>query len=134
MTTILDFPKEDGGHDWAAYDKHQINAGEKCSECGAHILNLNIFGKEKVSGPQRCYDCKQFEKPEECSSETFIRCPECGYKIDVFAREYYEILSDNSHDVSCIDCDHEFEVQTSVSYTFTSPEMIQPQKSPTDES
>ncbi len=123
MTSINDFKNDDGNVDWSAYKEAQVKAGQICMDCGSYI----IFNK---TGPAKCYDCKQLEEPGECSSDAFIRCPDCGHKEKVFDGDHYEILSDDTHDVSCQECDHDFEITTSVSYTFSSPEMIAQKENP----
>jgi DNA-directed RNA polymerase subunit RPC12/RpoP len=55
-----------------------------------------------------------------------IRCPKCGHQHDVWDCVLPgTICEEGEHDVMCEDCEHKFTIETSVSYSFESPEMIE---------
>ena len=118
MVAILDFEDKDGSVDWVAYKEAKINNGEECYECGAFL-----FDDKKYR--HRCYDCKSLtDDTGSVIHNSKIRCPKCRDTIDVDS-ELYEIYKDGLHEVTCWECDHNFDIETRVSYTFESPELLQ---------
>ena len=108
--------KSGSSWDWAAYNAAKVANGEKCTCCGAFMFNHH-------GSPQQCTDCNSMkDDTEELTHDTFIRCPKCGDHWSPQASEDYEVFGDGEHDVCCGNCDHDFEVSTMVSYSFTSPE------------
>lgn len=111
--------KVDGNIDWTAYRKAQTENGEICSKCRSHIT----FAKGHETA---CRDCDKLENDDgEVWSDNYIRCPKCSVTWQPYEREHYELLEDGSHDVTCQNCDHDFTVSTSISWTFNSPPKIQ---------
>ena len=116
MISIKNYTKEDGTVDWKAFKTAQIEAGEICLKCGAFILF-------DAGYPQLCIACQKFEKDDEVRHEIFVRCPYCRDTFDPTDSDYYELLSDGEHIVSCPDCEKEYEISTAISWLFTSPPM-----------
>lgn len=48
----------------------------------------------------------------------------CGGDWNVFETDDYDLYSEGEHEVTCIDCNHEFEVSTTISYNFQSPKRL----------
>ena len=109
--------REDGTYDWAAYGAMERATGGACMECNRFILF-------KSGKPTTCSDCRAMvEDDDVVTHDGRIRCPACGRVEEVdFEHEIYE---EGSHDVSCGECDHDYEVQTVVSYSFESPERLE---------
>ena len=119
MISILDYKTSDGKVDWNEYRTAKIGAGERCYQCGASIQ----FGSGFRS---LCSACQLLVSNDGgVSHEQYIRCPKCSKTWDPYQHENYDLLEDGPHDVTCPRCDHEFEVETDVTYSFTSPGMIQ---------
>ena len=114
---IDDFNK-DGKVDWTAYHKARERNGDICTECGAHIL----WGK---GIPSKCNECNSISTDNgEVDHESRVRCPKCRYIWNPYDFEQYKLYEDGTHDASCPECSHDFEVTTYVSYTFSSPEVL----------
>jgi len=114
---INDFDNPDGSTDWNAYRKAKKTNGEECTECGRYIL----FGK---GYPDQCSDCKEAKEGRgDLDHDRLVRCPKCRNMWDPWDAEDYDLFNDGTHDVCCTECDHEFEVETQVSYSFRSPAM-----------
>lgn len=126
MPNLEECKKPDGSYDWTKYNALQEQErdvrkakGELCREKGC-----NRFIMWSKGYPQTCSDCEALDAPEELHHPTDIRCPKCGYHWDIWDGEYYEIANEGEHEVECPECDHKFEVSTSVSYSFKSPERL----------
>jgi uncharacterized C2H2 Zn-finger protein len=131
MISMDDFKKEDGNIDWKAYREAQINAGEKCYRCEQYIPSY--FGTPK---PYRhlCNDCEELDtNHDEVNHDNLIRCPKCKHTFSIQDIEAWECYEDGEHDLNCPECEHEFRIETSVSYSFTSPELIPEPPEPEDE-
>ncbi len=136
MSTLDDFRKQDGQIDWDAYRQAEINEGKKCYKCGAYIMlsGISFFGRpERIAGPSLCMSCRSLPNKEEITHESFIRCPKCGHSWNPRDNENYEIYEDGDHNVCCPECDHDFEIFTSVTFTFRSPELISEQEEKDEE-
>lgn len=127
MISFADFKKEDGSVDWPRYQearavehKAEIDAGKYCYKCDRYIL----FPK---GHRERCPACVALADPAECDHPKFVRCPKCGRSFEPAALDSYELYEAGEHKVTCGDCDHQFEVSTRVSYTFTSPAKLAPE-------
>lgn len=117
ITRIDDFDK-DGKINWTEYHKAQLQNGDICTECGAYI----VWSK---GVPSKCSMCRGLlDEKGEVNHEKRVRCPKCGYTWDPRKSEDYQLFENGTHNVSCCECDHDFEVTTDVSYTFTSPERL----------
>lgn len=55
----------------------------------------------------------------------YFRCPSCTGQFDPSDTETYILFHDGEHTIQCPDCNYEFDVITSVSYTFESPALIE---------
>ena len=115
----MDSFKVDGKIDWEAYRKAQIEAGEICYQCGS--LDNLIFspGYKKL-----CHQCESISKSRELSHDKMVRCPACGHSWKVGDNDDYDLYEDGEHEVSCSNCNHDFQVTTHVSYRFESPERV----------
>jgi hypothetical protein len=117
VTSIDDF-KKDGKVDWDAYHRAEVANGERCRTCGGFIL----FGN---GSPRECRDCQDIaDSSDEVSHNDRVRCPKCRHVMNVSDSELWDLYEEGDHDITCRSCDHDFEVNTSVSYTFNSPELI----------
>jgi len=123
ITSLESFKLANGNYDWTAYRAAQKANGEICTDCGAYT----VWGK---GHPDRCGDCKRLEEPGETTHHSLIRCPKCGHQMEIGSCELGELYEDGSHDVSCQNCDHDFEVSTQISFSFTSPARIPEEKKP----
>jgi len=117
MTSLDDFRKEDGHIDWDAYKKEEINNGERCFNCD----NFIGFGR----GEKRmCYSCSNISKKDSLDHSHLIRCPKCKNTWDINDGDDYDFFSEGEHSTSCPECNFQFEIITSVEYTFESPELL----------
>lgn len=111
----------DGQTDWNKWNelrekerKEKKDKGEICHQCGRFILFAKGY-------PQTCDDCKAVDRPAELDHPSEVRCPKCGYHWRVGDGDDYDLYEDGTHEVSCPDCNFDFEVETSVTYSFRSP-------------
>ena len=118
--SFKDFENERGDVNWAAYEKAQVANGDKCSVCGAHIM----WGGKGHS--ERCHQCKSMQDDgSELDHDNLLRCPRCGHSWNPgHDDDEWAVYSDDTHDVCCSKCDYDFEITTTVSYSFTSPARI----------
>jgi len=125
MAKISDFQDIDGKIDWAGYREAEIASGNRCYECDAYILNINLFGK-KTEGRQKCHSCKCLENDlnESVYHESLVRCPHCRVTQLCPGDDNYELYADGPHDFWCNECDETFEVITHVKYEFESPKVV----------
>lgn len=94
-----------------------VASGERCSRCGGWIFCVKPPGH-----PRECIDCYAIaNSSDEVSSSKYIRCPKCGGSWDPYEAEQYDVFNEDVHAVSCVECDHGFEVTTTVTYSFESP-------------
>jgi len=121
MPNIDSFKKPDGSIDMKAYNEAAAkerelkkDKGEICYVCGRWIFTGKGY-------PQECDDCKAIKKDEELHSNEKVRCPDCGRAWRVGDGDYYELYNEGTHDVTCPECDADFEVRTWVQHTFVSP-------------
>ena len=82
-----------------------------------------------------CYDCLRkkhlediresiIEGEPDTFSDEYIVCPYCGAAIsDEDLIDYPELYEDGEHEISCIECDKKFKVDTSVSYSWETHKM-----------
>lgn len=122
MVRMEDYRGTDGHIDWTALRKAEIAAGEKCPRCGTYMSNLwEVRNYEHL-----CSQCSSLDdNKEEISHDSIIRCPNCKESWDVGEGEDYQCYEDGEHDVCCSSCGHDFIVSTSVSYSFTSPALVE---------
>jgi hypothetical protein len=120
MIDMDSFKGADGRYDWDAYHRAQVDAGEECRTCGHFI----VWGKGYAS---QCSDCESIQTDDgEVSHDSRIRCPKCRDTSPIDDR--YRLYEEGTHDVSCNECGHDYEVTTYVSRSFKSPKMIETAK------
>jgi len=116
MININNFNK-DGKIDFHTYHQAQIENGERCYECNNYL----VYGPNNYR--QLCHECKNMDSNEEVDHSKMVRCPYCKCKIDVHENELYNLYEEGEHEINCMRCNGTFEVSTSVSYSFKSPEL-----------
>lgn len=107
---------------WERFRREQresIEKGEICSSCHRYVAIVFPPGH-----PQKCVFCKRLENPESTQHEKYIRCPNCKFHWDPYESENYAVLQDGCHEVYCGECDHKFEIVTSVIHTFHNPKCL----------
>jgi hypothetical protein len=115
LTSLTDFKKPDGNVDWKAYDAAQVANGEKCYRCGGIA---SLFGRGHRS---LCGQCEELDSDRsEVLHDSLVRCPHCRHAWNVYEGDNYALLKEDTHQVTCPECEREFEVETRVSYSFTS--------------
>ena len=103
-----------GAVDWDAYHKAQLEAGEVCRECGTYIT----FSKGK---PSLCVSCNMLHQDRgQVSHEKRVRCPHCAH---MFAPDEGDngVYDEGEHSLDCPNCGGDFDIETHVSYCFSSP-------------
>jgi len=112
-----DFREKDGNLNHKAYRAAMIANGEYCQNCDRYL----VFPKGVKT---TCPECREIATSnEEVTSDRVIRCPRCRRTWEPPDQEDYEVMQDGEHPVSCSECGEDFDVSTSVSFTFTSPAM-----------
>lgn len=111
----------DGKTDMRSYNAAQLANGDRCSECGVYIM----FPK---GHRDKCRSCEKARTDDgELTHTEKIRCPKCRHMMnseDVAECTDYRLYNGNEDTkVTCLECDHEFEVVTHISYSFVSPAM-----------
>ena len=124
-----DYQDGEGFTDWTRYHAAQVAAGEACKQCGKLLLNLNLFGDPPLPGPKKCGACRHVsEDKDEVSHDDILRCPKCKYEWSSHDDDMWEdgIFQEGEHDITCRneDCGHEFQIETSITYTFRSPALL----------
>lgn len=115
-----DYRRSDGTHDWDALRLAEVENGWNCWQCGQGTLRGG-------HGRTRCTDCLLLDGAGEVMHPEFIRCPMCGgiwrpvFDAHVSSRP-------GSHGVTCLNCDHLFEVTTEIRRAFVSPAMARPNR------
>jgi hypothetical protein len=118
----IDNYRTDDGIDWKAYEAAEIAAGQICSRCKAGILYPLL--SEWSGGERLCGSCEKMDSEKgEVSHDTDLRCPKCGFLMNVNDYDLWEIgiWEDGEHEVSCVECECEFTVTTNMSHSFDSP-------------
>lgn len=124
---LEEYKRVDGTYNWdalhaaeAAYKRQRVADGTLCSRCGryANLLSSDVPGYERL-----CYDCKNLrDDADEVSSDNDVRCPECGHIQEAVADcDDSDRYAEGEHSVTCSECEHEYTIETQVSYSFTSP-------------
>lgn len=117
LVDMKEFMGESGMVDWGGLDAARIENGEKCYECGGLIL--------LPSGVRTlCRECCESQRSSAWESRNRVRCPRCGHvrrasefcSLDPFGEE-------SEHVVDCVECDHSFEIVSSVTVMYLSPTM-----------
>lgn len=116
----------DGSTDWKKYNELQAeelqarkDKGEVCQRKRCNRFILWAKGQ-----PQTCDDCKNLDKQDELHHPSDVRCPKCGYHWRIGEADDYERYGEGEHEVTCLECEFEFEITTWVSYTFVSPKRV----------
>lgn len=53
------------------------------------------------------------------------KCPHCGTEVNVGDNELWKLYEEGEHDISCPNCDLDFTVTTSVTYSFSTDDVEQ---------
>ena len=53
-----------------------------------------------------------------------VRCPKCRH-AEKYYDDNFEWCSEGPHDVTCGQCGHDYEISTTISFSFTSPAMLE---------
>ena len=123
MISISEFERGDGSIDWKAYKKAQVDEGTICRKCNEYIVSINLFG-HKITGSRLCGHCAALSEKEKLSHPVYIRCPKCENTWSPMDSYDHDVFSDGEHNVQCTECNHNFSISTSISFTFESPELI----------
>ena len=118
-TSFDDHLNAKGQIDFDSYHRAKKANGEDCMTCGQMV---SIWGGD--GHPKECHQCKSSTKDEEFRHDNRVRCPKCSHAYDPYEAEQYELLKEDGDEVYCPECDHLFYVSTTISYSFTSPELI----------
>jgi len=107
--------------EWEVNRQNEIDTGGRCRQCEALI----VFPK---GAPSLCPACKDMLSPDPVDHPRRIRCPRCRALMDPHAdpEDLADLFLEGVHEVVCQSCEHEFDVTTTVSYTFGSPEVLDP--------
>ncbi len=123
MANFKDFEDDKGKVDWTAYHKRRKDIGEECFECGRLI---HLDGIDAPGHPEKCRDCNDMSvDKEEVTHEDFIRCPACRNQMRIIGGNDFDCYDAGEHEIMCDECEFEFEITTDVTYTFTSPAMLE---------
>lgn len=119
-----DFKRPDGKIDWDAHRKASEEArrldvadGVFCRTCGSYLVLARGYSQE-------CAQCQRLSNPEEFTHNHFVRCPACGVKCvssDANSSGRDGLFGHGDHTVFCEECQHQYMVNTDVSFCFTSP-------------
>jgi len=125
---IADFTDADNKIRWSAYRQAQVDNGEYCYRCDGYVAALQGAGHQTL-----CFDCRNLDErhDEDVDHYDYIRCPSCGKqdKITAWDCDYSdEKYVEGSHEVFCSGCDYKYEIQTNVSYSYTSPPRLKEEK------
>jgi len=121
-TRMADFEDTEGQLDWKAYRAAQVANGETCYNCGDSIVWHN-------GARSMCSACQALlEDRSEVWHDDLVRCPKCGHTHDLRYGTSYNLFEDGEHSFMCEECEHDFEISTSVSYSFRSPARLEDEK------
>lgn len=117
-----DFRGADGQVDWSALNKARIENGEQCYRCSRGFM---IFAK---GHRELCQTCKRFDSNDgEVDHHEYIRCPKCKARQTIdYDSHGSEVYQEGDHEVMCNQCDYRFTIETTVSYSFESPALLDP--------
>jgi len=130
VVKLESFRKPDGKIDYEAHRKAQLAAGEVCFKCGDHIIKL--FGEDRLSsGPRMCASCHELATSAEAvSHDSQVRCPHCEHIFRVDAED--DVYTDGINEIFCPDCCEKFDIETHVSFSFTSPALAEKKEAKTE--
>jgi len=125
MVKMDDHRGKDGYIDWKSYHKAQEDNGEICYICKKYNSDNVVYGNLK--SPSMCYDCRQLRKSSgRVDHDNQVRCPKCSHVQSAISDDYGCVpvnFGDESLDVRCESCDHEYSVGVSFTIHLTSPEL-----------
>lgn len=123
MVDFDDYKDDKGNTDWTAYHKAKVKIGEECLKCGKLI---HLEGIDTPGHPEECRDCKELcTEDGEVTHNDFIRCPACRNQMRIMGGDDYDSYGEGEHEIMCDGCEFEFEITTEVTYTFTSPAILE---------
>lgn len=105
---------------WKAYKEAQKAIGDVCYQCERYItLNRNA-GKKTL-----CNSCREAHgSTDSIQHNKLIRCPKCNELFEPVVFRDFDIYEEGEHDLDCPKCKYFFIVETTVTYTFESPAMM----------
>jgi hypothetical protein len=110
------------GEFYSRKNKWEVDTGQWCYQCGALAA---LMGDWNPGYKRLCHSCRSLATEKcEVRHNSYVRCPKCGFKWSPCDDGDYDLLSEDTRETTCGECDHEFEVATSITYTFTSPAML----------
>lgn len=119
MLSFEGFRRPDGTTDYAAHTRAEKESGHRCMTCG--MLTSLI---SEPTGPRECYDCKALRNDaREVDHSGRVRCPQCGNTEEVDWESGLHEEGENPYD--CSECGYEYTVDTSISFSFESPPLLQ---------
>ncbi len=85
-----------------------------CSKCRRELE------QKKIKNEFDDWDEAEEGQPFDTYSTDFVICPHCGYAIptDLSYEDFPEIYEDGGHEITCPECDKDFILETSVSYSW----------------
>lgn len=124
MISINDYIDVNGKIDWTSYskaqdteNKNEIDNGKYCYQCNTYIFH-------QVGYKTLCYSCDKLRnQSDEVSHHSFIRCPFCSHLESSFNYDLMHLYDEGEHEIYCSNCNDQFEISTSVSYSFRSPKL-----------
>jgi len=120
MIKINDFIDKSRVVQWAQYKKAKRDAGEECYKCSGFIP----YHYTATPGPAMCGSCKNLENnPGQVFSERLVRCPTCSHQQEIDTYDDYSVYEEGEHEVMCNNCEEEYTISTSITYTFKSPRL-----------
>lgn len=117
--SLESFKKPNGFIDWDLLRNAEKNAGQRCFQCGQFI-------GRPAGHPSLCSECNALMKSTEAQQHSrLIRCPKCKHVFQASDFDDGTIYEEDDTEITCPECEHDFTVTTHVSYTFTSPPIIE---------
>lgn len=95
----------------------------RCETCGQKKLK-GYSGRGPV-----CYDCSRLRSGKGLDHSHMVRCPKCHHVEDAVGDDNYGLYEEGEHGFECSACEHSYTVYTHVSYSFESPENVDPDES-----
>jgi hypothetical protein len=112
-------PPQAAGESYADFykrrHKFELANGDICQKCSA--WNFQSHGILWT-----CPSCHALDTDKgEVESATFVRCPKCKHLHNVNDCDFVYIYQEGTNSLTCLKCEHEFDVETMITYLFESP-------------